>query len=79
LSTNPGGLSARMVTEGSPSLFAHAATQPFQALEGVPYPRFLFRGHTAAHRGENGAFVLRQLGTIFLLLPIHRPISADLP
>jgi hypothetical protein len=25
LSTNPGGLSARMVTEGSPSLFAHAA------------------------------------------------------
>jgi hypothetical protein len=54
LSTNPGGSSARMVTEESPSLFAHGTVQPFRALDGYPYPLFLFRGHTAAHRGGHG-------------------------
>jgi hypothetical protein len=54
LLTNPGGLSARMVTDSSPPFFAHAAVQPFRALDGYPYPRFLFRWHTAAYRGKNG-------------------------
>jgi hypothetical protein len=59
LSTNPGGLSARMVTERSFSLFAHGAAQPFQAFDGYPYPLAFLQWHTAAHSGESGAFVLR--------------------
>jgi hypothetical protein len=47
-----------MVIEGSPTLFAQAVTQPFQALEGYPYPLAFLQGHTAAHRSENRAFIL---------------------
>jgi hypothetical protein len=68
-----------MVTEGSPSLFAHAAAQPFQAVEGYPFPPDL---STMAHSGSQGrkrGFRFAPVPNIFLLFPIFLLISANLP